>query len=122
MSSRHIMRQSSQRQMERGRRLSPEPTQKGSVTEWRRSNALPPLSTRGTLRFVTLIGAALILMLLLPGCASNYEVVPCPEPTPVPASLLRPHSQDANAYSEKVSSFLTRVETYSAETGRTTTP
>ena len=77
---------------------------------------------RGMRRFLLLIGSALLALLILSGCASNYVPVPCPEARPVPASLLRQHSPDASAFSSKVSSFLTKVEDYLGDTGRSTTP
>lgn len=57
----------------------------------------------------------------LSGCASTISVAPGESP-PVPAAWSEKQSPDAKAFSEKVQSFLQRVETYFNETPTFTTP
>nr|DAU71414.1 MAG TPA: LPP20 lipoprotein factor [Caudoviricetes sp.] len=52
-----------------------------------------------------------MLALMLSGCAGPPRYV-SEEPAPLPAVLSAPQSQRAKAYSEKVSSFSQRVESY----------
>ncbi|WP_288594739.1 hypothetical protein, partial [uncultured Sutterella sp.] len=52
-----------------------------------------------------------MLALMLNGCAAPPRYV-SEEPAPLPAVLSAPQSQRAKAYSEKVSSFSQRVESY----------
>ena len=70
---------------------------------------------RNWLRQWTLLPAYAVslpmLALMLSGCAVQPRYV-SEEPAPLPAVLSAPQSQRAKAYSEKVSSFSQRVESY----------
>lgn len=57
------------------------------------------------------VASCLTLALMLSGCAVQPRYV-SEEKAPLPAVLSEPQSQRAKAYSEKVSSFSQRVESY----------
>lgn len=57
------------------------------------------------------VASCLTLALMLSGCAVQPRYV-SEEKAPLPAVLSAPQSQRAKAYSEKVSSFSQRVESY----------
>ena len=80
---------------------------------------------RNWLRQWTLLPAyavsLLTLALMLSGCAAQPRYV-SEAPAPLPAVLSAPQSQRAKAYSEKVSSFSQRVESYFKSQPEFTTP
>lgn len=69
-----------------------------------------------------LLGAILCVSLMtLTGCSVPTKIV-SEEPLPMPAEWNEPQSPSARDFSEKVQSFLQRVQTYFKETPLFTTP
>lgn len=58
-----------------------------------------------------------ICVLTLSGCASKPTIISadCPEPTPIPVVLSESDSPDASSLSEKVQSYLQKVQTFLSE-------
>ena len=80
---------------------------------------LPKQSLRAMrLSLVPALSTALLL-----GCASKPlpTSADCPQPTPVPASLAKPSSPDASAYSQKVQTWLAKVQTFLSTSPQTKT-
>ena len=70
-----------------------------------------------------ILGGLLLTLLLmsLAGCASSPAVVPC-EKAKVPVEWSEKQLPSAKAYSQKVSDFLQRVQSYQSETPQFTMP
>ena len=58
-----------------------------------------------------------ISALILSGCASSSTIIApdCPQPAPIPATLTKSDSPDASDLSEKVQSYLQKVQTFLKE-------
>ena len=65
--------------------------------------------------YLTLIIAIVLLLSLLPGCASNSSsqaVVPCPPPAELPAALAASDLPAAQSFSVRVASYLQKVQEF----------
>lgn len=65
--------------------------------------------------------ALIAIALSLTGCASPTRVV-CDEPLQLPQKLTREQTPDANAFSERVSTFFRKLEAHWNGTPQATTP
>lgn len=74
------------------------------------------LSPRSIVQLV-LMSSLIVLALSLSGCAAPSSVV-CEEPKPLPTALTEPSSPAARSYSERVSSFFLKVESWLSEKQR----
>ena len=72
------------------------------------------------LKLLALIVIAMLVS-MLSGCASSMRIE-SEKPLPLSAEMSAPQSPDAKAFSEKVSDYLGKVETYFKETPTFTTP
>lgn len=63
----------------------------------------------------------IVLALTLSGCASPSSVA-CEEPKPLPSSLTEPSLPRARSYSEKVSIYFQKVESWLSKSDPDTTP
>lgn len=73
------------------------------------------------MRWLLLVLTLMLCAWTLSGCASPMRIV-CEKPLPLPAEMSEPQSPGAKAFSEKVSNFLPKVESYFKETPEFTTP
>lgn len=76
------------------------------------------------MRCARLKAAAILLPLMLSACASkplDYST-DCPKPLPTPASLAEPSSPAASEHSQKVQSWLQKVQTLLSDAQQKKTP
>lgn len=83
-----------------------------------RKNGVKPNSSRTHgMRLSALVLSLSICVLMLTGCASKPTVIApsCPEPAPIPAALSASDLESASDFSERVQSYLARVQSFLAE-------